>query len=97
VKSWIFSLDRIGKYKTTEVTEKVTLILFSVHSNSLNDFYLFRINEIEQIWSFKESTERERNNAKLAINNLKCFLKIDSFALLIANFKLIFDSLCSLW
>jgi len=57
-------LDRIGKYKTTELshgdlrfTEKVTFILFSVHSNSLNDFYLFRINEIEQIWSLKESTE----------------------------------------
>jgi len=50
-------LDRIGKYKTTEFTEKVTFILFSVHLNSLNDFYLFRINEIEQIWSLKESTE----------------------------------------
>jgi len=34
-------------------------------------------------------------NVKLAINNLKWFLKIDSFALLIDNFKLIFDSLCS--
>ncbi len=43
----IFLLDRIGKYKTTEFTEKDTFILFSVHSNLLNDFYLFRINEIE--------------------------------------------------
>ena len=39
-------------------------------------------------WPYKRS-QREKEtmqNVKLAINNLKWFLKIDSFALLIDNF-----------